>query len=229
MTEMPDEDRPRAVSNRSIDVHHLSTPDQKGLLAGEHRLDFDIIVGLIESGSRVLDLGCGDGVLLARVRDERRATVRGVELSQAGVKACIGRGISVFQGDLDEGLADFPDGSFDYVILSQTLQVVHRPDLLLTEMLRVAETAIVSFPNFGHWRTRWSLAASGRLPKTRALPYEWYDTPNIRLVTIPDFLDLVRRLGLRAGNVRALGGHPPRALKVLRNLRAEFALFVVTR
>lgn len=222
--------RPRGPKGgEAIDVHHLSTPDQRGLLTGEHRLDFDIIVGLVEPGGRVLDLGCGDGTLLARIRDERRATVRGVELSQAGVKACIGKGLSVFQGDLDEGLADFPDGSFDYVVLSQTLQVVHRPDLLLEEMFRVAGTAIVSFPNFGHWRTRWSLAATGKLPKTRALPYEWYDTPNIRLVTIPDFLDLVARSGLATRQLRAVGGHPPRELRWLRNLRAEFALFVITR
>lgn len=152
-------------------------------------VDYDEIVKLVEPGSSVLDLGCGDGALLARLIADRQVRGRGVELRESMIIESISKGISVFQGDLDEGLRDYASGSYDYVILNQTLQVVHRPMLLLAEMLRVGKRVIVSFPNFGYYRVRWQLLVRGRMPVTGDLPYSWYDTPNIHLCTRNDFID----------------------------------------
>ncbi len=159
------------------------------------RFSYDEIVGVVPRGSTVLDLGCGDGELLARLRDERGAHGRGVDIEEDMIRCCIARGISVFQGDLDEGLKDYPSQSYDFVILNKTLQVVHKPVLLLQEMLRVGRRVIVSFPNFAFILNRIQLALMGRMPVTRTLPYEWYNTPNIHLCTRKDFLRLGRRLG----------------------------------
>jgi methionine biosynthesis protein MetW len=155
------------------------------------RADLRLITEMVPEGSRVLDLGCGDGSLMAHLRDEKGCTVRGVDLSPEDIASALSRGLSVVQTDLDEGLSGYADGSFDYVVLSQTLQVVRRPAFVLGEMLRVGERGLVTFPNFGHWRVRGYLALRGRMPVSRSIPFSWYDTPNIHHTTITDFRDFV--------------------------------------
>lgn len=191
------------------------------------RVDLQLISRLVRERSSVLDLGCGDGELMEMLARERQATVRGVEISEEGVYRCIARGLSVHHGDLDEGLEDYPDDSFDYVILSQTLQTVHRPKLVLREMLRVGRLGIVTFPNFAFWQVRLELALKGRMPKTKDLPYEWYDTPNIHLTTIRDFVDLCKEEGVTV--VKAIYLSDGRRVRFLPNLRARMAIFVVQK
>jgi methionine biosynthesis protein MetW len=159
------------------------------------RADLRLITEMVPEGSRVLDLGCGDGSLMAHLRDEKGCTVRGVDLSPGDIASALARGLSVVQTDLDEGLSGYADGSFDYVVLSQTLQVVRRPAFVLGEMLRVGERGLVTFPNFGHWRVRGYLALRGRMPVSRSIPFSWYDTPNIHHTTITDFRDFVAANG----------------------------------
>lgn len=161
------------------------------------RADLRLITELVPQGSRVLDLGCGDGSLIAHLRDERGCHVRGIELEAADIAAALGRGLSVVQGDLDEGLAGYPAHSFDIVILSQTMQVVRKPAFVLREMLRVGSRGIISFPNFGHWRVRGYLGMKGRMPVSRSIPFSWYDTPNIHHTTLRDFRDFVGANGGR--------------------------------
>jgi methionine biosynthesis protein MetW len=155
------------------------------------RSDLRLITRLVPEGSRVLDLGCSDGSLIAHLRDERGCDVRGIELDASNIAAALGRGLSVVQADLDEGLAVYRDRSFDLVILSQTLQVMRKPALVLREMMRVGSRGIVSFPNFGYWRVRGFLMLRGRMPVSRSIPYTWYDTPNIHHTTLKDFRDFV--------------------------------------
>jgi methionine biosynthesis protein MetW len=160
------------------------------------RPDLDVIASLVPPGARVLDLGCGDGALLEELM-RRGNDVLGVEISDDGVMACMGRGVPVLQDDIDQGLDDLADDAFDVVVRSLTLQAVHRPALVLREMARVGRRSIVSFPNFGHWRLRAQLAAKGRMPVSPLLPYAWHETPNIRLCSITDFEALARAEGLR--------------------------------
>jgi methionine biosynthesis protein MetW len=150
-------------------------------------INYDIIAKLIPSGVRVLDLGCGDGTLLKKLIDEKNASGVGVEISQGAAISAIEKGLSILQGDIDNGLAQFLDKTFDYAILNQTLQSTEKPDYVIDEMLRVARKTVVSFPNFGYWKIRAYLFFRGKMPKSRTLPYEWYDTPNIHLLTIGDF------------------------------------------
>lgn len=159
------------------------------------RADLRLITDLVAEGSRVLDLGCSDGALIAHLRDERGCTVRGIELDPTNIAASLSRGLSVVQADIDQGLTGYPDGSFDVVVLSQTLQVIRKPALVLREMLRVGRHGIVSFPNFGYWRVRGYLALKGRMPVSRSIPYSWYDTPNIHHTTLRDFRDFVAENG----------------------------------
>ena len=165
--------------------------------AAATRIDLVLVAGMVEPGSRVLDVGCGDGTLLRMLQEGRNVDARGIELSQEGVNACVARGLSVIQGDADTDLVDYPDASFDYVILSQTLQATRRPKVVLDHMLRIGRKAIVSFPNFGHWRIRATLSFGGRMPVTENLPVSWHETPNIHFCTIRDFLDLVDEIGAR--------------------------------
>jgi methionine biosynthesis protein MetW len=196
-----------------------------GLNSG--RIDLHLICHLVERGASVLDLGCGDGELMELLIRERGVMARGVEISEEGVYHCISKGLSVHHSDMDEGLDDYPDEAFDYVILSQTLQAVHRPRLVLKEMLRVGRQGIVTFPNFAFWRTRVDLGLRGRMPVTADLPYQWYDTPNIHLTTISDFLKLCSEDGISVERTIYLSGN--RHVSLLPNLLARTALFVVKR
>jgi methionine biosynthesis protein MetW len=190
------------------------------------RSDYRIIGEIVEPGTRVLDLGCGDGELLEWLSANKAVDARGVELSGAKVQRAIARGVSVYQGDIDEGLADYPNGAFDYVILSQTLQETHRPQKVLREMLRIGRRVIVAFPNYGHWRVRLSLLFGGRAPKTDLFPYAWYESPNIHFLTVHDFEDLAALERLAIERRYFLSGG--RRLTLLPNLLAEVAVYLVS-
>ena len=169
-----------------------------------HRVDLEVIAGLIPEGAKVLDVGSGDGLLLELLQVQKKVDGRGVELSQRGVNECVARGLSVIQGDADTDLEFYPDKGFDFVVLSQTLQATRNPKLVLSELLRIGERAIVSFPNFGHWRVRLGLLFRGRMPVTSDLPYAWYDTPNIHFCTIRDFVSLCDQVGAKVERATAL-------------------------
>jgi methionine biosynthesis protein MetW len=160
------------------------------------RPDYAAIAGWVRAGARVLDLGCGDGSLLAYLHERRGVTGYGVEIDDERVLACAERGVSVIQGDLERGLSDFEDRSFDYVILSQTLQAVRNSDRIVGEMLRVGREGIVTFPNFGYWKNRLQVAA-GRMPVSENLPYQWFNTPNVHLCTLADFEEFCAERGIR--------------------------------
>ena len=197
------------------------------------REDFREILRLVRPGSRVLDIGCGEGALLELLTREKGVDGRGLEISPLGVSACLSRGLAVVQGDADRDLADFADRAFDYAILTQTLQAVREPRLVLSELLRIADRAIVSLPNFGYWKVRLALLATGRMPMTGSLPEPWWSTPNIHLCTLRDFTDLCAELGLRIEASAALSdGRPARAIdpgQPLENWRAEQAIFMLAR
>jgi methionine biosynthesis protein MetW len=191
------------------------------------RSDFAIISELIEPNTKVLDLGCGDGDLLAWLAENKGVEARGIEMSSARVQRAIVRGVSVYQGDIDQGLADYPDQAFDYVILSQTLQETRQPLKVLSDILRVGRRAIVAFPNFGHWRVRVAHLASGRSPRTELFPHEWYASPNIHFLTVLDFEELARRENWTIERRIFLAGH--REVGVLANLLAEVAVFLIRK
>lgn len=201
--------------------------------AASQREDFKEILRLVRPGSRVLDVGCGEGALLELLSQDKGVDGRGLEISPEGVAACLARGLSVVQGDADRDLKDFPAGAFHYAVLSQTLQAMRNPRLVLDEMLRIADRAIVSFPNFGHWRVRWSLLHRGRMPETRALPDPWWATANIHLCTLRDFMDLAADLDLQIEACAALStakaARPMDPDKEIENWRAEAALFMLSR
>ena len=196
------------------------------------RADLDLVAQMIAPGSRVLDLGCGDGDLLAELLASRGCRGQGVEVSREALHACVERGVPVVEADIDRGLPEFEDGAFDVVVLSQTLQAVRRPALALREVTRVGRLGIVSFPNFGHWRLRAQLLVRGRMPVTRTLPYRWHETPNVHLCTIRDFESLARAEGLTLLDRRLLdaGGGPAPARAARRpNLLAAGAAYLLRR
>ena len=201
--------------------------------AASKRFDLAVVADMVAPGSRVLDVGCGDGLLLEMLARNRRVDGRGVELSQRGVNDCVAKGLPVIQGDADTDLADYPEDSFDYVILSQTLQATQRPRIVLEHMLRIGRRAIVSFPNFGHWRVRAQLLLLGRMPRATNLQYSWHETPNIHLCTIKDFVDLAEEIGavIERGMALDRAGAPFRVAAPLpvMNLFGAQAIFLLKR
>ena len=194
---------------------------------------FREIVSLVQPGARVLDIGCGEGALLEMLTDQKGVDGRGLEISPLGVQACLSRGLAVVQGDADRDLADFPTRAFDYAILSSTLQQVREPKTVLAELLRIADRAIVSLPNFGHWRVRLSLLSRGRMPVTASLAEPWWSTDNIHLCTLKDFTLLCDELDIRIERAAALAdGRPARRIdpaSALENWRAEQAIYLLSR
>ena len=196
------------------------------------RADLQIIADIVEPDARVLDVGCGDGALLDYLQHFKQVTGRGIELSQEGVNICVSHGLSVIQGDADTDLADYPADAFDYVILSQTLQATRDPRHVLQHLVRIGRRAVVSFPNFGHWRVRLVLAARGRMPVTDSLPDRWYETPNIHLCTIRDFVALCRESGIAIERSQALDDRGcPKPIQSLRlaNLLGQHGMFLLRR
>jgi len=189
------------------------------------RLDYAMIAEIVEPGSRVLDLGCGDGELLAWLREHKRVDARGVEIDPNKVRRAIARGVSVYQSDIEQGLIDYPDRTFDYVILSQTLQEMLHPLRVLREMLRVGKNGIVAFPNFGHWTTRLSHLISGRAPRTELFPYDWHESPNLHFLTINDFISLCREQKWKVE--RQIFVSANRKVRLLPNFFAEVAVFSI--
>ncbi len=192
------------------------------------RPDLAVIAANVAPGSRVLDVGCGDGALMAALQGERDCDARGLEIDARNVAAAVARGLSVVQGDADIDLAEYPDASFDYAILSQTLQTARAPDLVLDQLLRIGRRAFVSFPNFAHWRVRLSLLWGGRMPVTRLLPEKWYDTPNIHHVTIDDFRAFLKAREITVEEAWFLSGDRRRS-RAAANFRAEHAVFLLRR
>ena len=191
------------------------------------RPDLGVIAQAIAPASRVLDIGCGDGALLAHLRDGKQVDARGMDIDGVCVERCVAQGLSVVQGDANRDLADYADKGFDYTVLSQTLQTATRPDLMLDQLLRVGHQAFVSFPNFAHWRTRSALMLGGRMPVTRAIPVSWYETPNIHHVTVKDFRELARDKGAHIEREWFFADGKPVARG--SNWRAEFAVFQLSR
>lgn len=210
----------------------MSSPD-RNFQSLPVRVDFKVIASLIKPGTRVLDVGCGDGTLLDLLAARRGVDGRGVELSQQGVDQCLIKGLSVVQGDADRDLVYYPDDGFDYIILSQTLQATHNPKQVLHELLRIGRRAVVSIPNFGYWRVRASLLFGGRMPVTKELPYSWYDTPNIHFCTIADFLDMVEEIGATVEKAVVLNRNGQRVTFRLPwstlNLFGQQAVFLLRR
>ena len=194
------------------------------------RVDLQLIADMIDPSSRVLDVGCGEGELLEYLATFKGVDGRGIELSTEGVNACVAHGLSVVQGDADTDLAAYPDGAFDYVVLSQTLQAMHNPRWVLEHLLRIGKHAIVSFPNFAHWKVRLDLGLRGRMPVSDLLPHKWYDTPNIHFCTIKDFHNLCDELNIAVERSIALDSDGmARKASAFSNILGEQAVFLLRK
>lgn len=196
------------------------------------QLNYEVVTDIIPKGARVLDLGCGDGTLFSKLMKEKNITGVGVEINQEEVIKALEKGAAVIQGDIDEGLKQFPDKSFDYAILNQTLQSTEKPDFVMDEMLRVAKKAVVTFPNFAYWKVRFYLFFKGKMPKSKQLPYEWYNTPNIHLMTVNDFFEFCKKRNIKILKSVYLTRNKARSgilIKTITNFFTEEAVFVVSR
>lgn len=196
------------------------------------RLNYSIITDIVDTGAKVLDLGCGNGILLAKLVEEKQVKGIGVEINQDSVIAALESGLSVIQGDIDEGLKGFQDKEYDWVILNQTLQSTEKPDYVIDEMLRVGKKAVVSFPNFAYWKVRFYLFFTGHMPKSKMLPFEWYDTPNIHLLTINDFYEFCQKRNIKISKSCFLTRGKRRKgflMKLFSNLFAEEVIFVISK
>lgn len=195
-------------------------------------LNYSLILDMIEENSRVLDLGCGNGYLLKLLKDKKNIKGNGIEISQKEVIQCLEKGLSVIQGDIDEGLKQFSDNSYDYVILNQTLQSVVNPEFVIEEMLRTGKKCIVSFPNFAYWRVRFNFFFTGNMPKSKVLPFEWYNTPNIHLLTIKDFFEFARTHHFKILEcICTTRAHVRKGIQysMFTNFFAEEAVFVISK
>ena len=195
----------------------------------DRRRDLEIIAGLVTPGSRVLDLGCGDGIFLRQLKEEKNASVLGVEIDQDSIVRCVSNGVPVIQGDLNDDLDYLPENSFDLAVLSHTLQETRRPDKLLEQIVRISKTAAVSVINFGHWRCRLQVAFTGKMPRSSQMPFQWYDTPNIHFCTLQDFRDLCESLGIKIVAEYPVSGRYPRLASRYPNLFAIGCVFVLSR
>ena len=207
-----------------MDNHYITS---QGL-----HLNYSIITNLIEQGAKVLDLGCGSGELLKMLKDKKSISGIGVEINQTNVIKCIEKGLSVIQGNIDEGLKDFPDKSYDYVILNQTLQSTHNTEYVIQEMLRVGKKCVVSFPNFAYWRVRFQLFLLGKMPKSKMLPFEWYNTPNIHLLTVSDFIDFAKKREIKILDSIFMTRAKKRGdifHRIFSNFLAEEVIFVISK
>lgn len=206
-----------------MNKHYL---ESKGL-----HLNYSIITNMIEPNLSVLDLGCGDGTLLKMLKN-KGINARGIDINQENIVKCLEKGLPVIQGDIDEGLQEYPDKSYDYVVLNQTLQSTEKPDFVIKEMLRVGNKVVVSFPNFGYWKVRFYLMFKGKMPKSRILPFQWYDTPNIHLLTIDDFYDFAKSQDFKIEQKICMTKAKVRKSilqKLFDNLFTEEVIFVISK
>ena len=195
-------------------------------------LNYEIITKFIENGSKILDLGCGDGTLLKMLIERKNCTGTGIEIDQQNAIQAIEKGLSIIQGDIDEGLKDFSDNEYDYIILNQTLQSTEKPDYVIEEMLRAGKKAVVSFPNFAYWKVRFYLFFNGKMPKSNILPFEWYNTPNIHLLTIKDFFEFCKKRNIKI--LKEVYMNKARLINNIgkkwhKNLFTEEAIFVISK
>ncbi len=196
------------------------------------KIEFKIIANLLQNNSRVLDVGCGDGTLMNFLSKEKKIDVRGLELNEKNVETCISKGLSVIEGNAETELGQFPDKSFDYVILSQTLQAFYNPVTVLDHLLRIGKSSVVSIPNFGYWKVRSSLLFFGKMPETKSLPYKWYDTPNLHMCTIKDFyelckiknIDMKKIIGINNNKTSLIHKNNIRS----KNLFSEIGIFLIS-